>query len=517
MSGLGWFKTGKKASPSFSSSEPYRSSVDLEDFDADEGLAIGDEAFGADSIADGDSLADSVESGLSPIPQGSHHVDLLLPSQQVKKTMKLLKYSCKPDATEAMVLEAAMTVQKLANTTYSVKSDLGERGVCEALIMMLEKHKSNAEISLEILKAMHPMLLSDDQNKVRLAKLGGCKLTVELMLNHNDESALLETCCKLIVEFGNGKFARILEEDYRKQEERRELKSRSMKRRALTPGRIAAMSPAAAASAMKALEEADLRDQQDKEEKEAQLAESKTEETKRDRGSSFHRAESKKVHIAEQDAIWDNRLELCRVGVCEALTTLLHGLVKMPHSATMPQLSFTGRTLQAIFEDEDVAVAACNAIASLAANSTCARVFAKDGQISRSLCTLLLHAEHWQLVTASTWAMLNLCADSRSGNRERMGQAHAVEHLCKILADLTVRHADLEHIAGFDRLLEYSLWALLNTLINTPSNQSRVRVLEREELFEQLFHSPWVKPSAKDKLRQIVKLVTGQNAVAETK
>lgn len=494
--------------------------MDLEDFDADEGLAVDDDAFGVDSIADGDSLADSVESSLSPVPQGSNHVDLLLPSQQIKKTMKLLKYSCKADATEEMVLEAAITVQKLASTTYSVKSELGERGVCEALIMMLEKHKLNAEVSLEILKAMNPMLLSDDQNKVRLAKLGGCKLTVELMLNHNDDSTLLETCCKLIVEFGNGKFARILEEDYRKQEERRELKSRSMKRRALTPGRIAAMSPAAAASAMKALEEAeqrDLQEKEEKEEKEVHLAESKAEESKRDREKSFHRAESKKVQIAEQDDIWDNRLELCRVGVCEALTALLHGLVKMPHSATTPQLSFTGRTLQAIFEDEDVAVAACNAIASLAANSTCARVFAKDGQLSRSLCTLLLHAEHWHLVTAATWAMLNLCADSRSGNRERMGQAHAVEHLCKILADLTLRHADLEHIAGFDRLLEYSLWALLNTLIATPSNQSRVRVLEREGLFEQLFHSPWVKPSAKDKLRQIIKLVTGQDAVAEAK
>lgn len=511
MSGLGLFKTGK---PKNSHSEPraqYHSTISIEDFETS------DAELGNDDVGD-DEDGNSFSSSMSPVPQDIKK--LLLPSQQVKKTMKLLKYACMGDATLAKVTEAATTVHRLANTTYAVKSDLGERGVCEALVLMLEKHKANAEVALELAKAVNGMLVSDDVNKVRLAKLGACRLTIDLMKVHNDDAAILETCCKLIVEFGNGKFAQLLEDDFRKQEERREMKSRSMKRRALTPSRIAAMSPAAAASAVKALEEADAKDRAYKERamhaqeevkqeqlnQKAALPLSSISEKKFEARSESkrERSDAKKFEIPEQGAVWDNRLELCKVGACEALARLLQYLVKVPHNQSMLLSRAASTLLPSIFEDEDVVVAACGAIASLAAEPSCAKLFAKDGQISRSLSTLLLHMDRWPLVTASMWAMINLCADSRSGNRERLGP-YAIEHLCKLLTDLTARHEELAHIEGFHRLVEYTVWALLNMLIATPANQTRVRALDKEELVEELSNCAWAKAGVKDKLRQIVK------------
>ena len=503
MSGLGLFKNGKQGSISSSESLSFKASVKFEDMLADlkqdEVTAVDeDDDIGFENIGN-----DSVSSTHTPPPAFN---ELDMPADMVKNTMKLLKYAVKPGASENEVLSALYAIQKWANTTYAVRSDLGERGACEALALLFEKHVENEDIVVEVMKAISFMLLSDDENKVRMAKLGGCKLTIDAMKYHNEESNILELCCKLIVDFGNGKFVSMLEADFQKKEIERDLRSREMKRKTLSPDRIAAMTPKAAELARRALQE--LKEIEEEEnEKERETSTSFAADAKDSEGGEIQ------VSQYKQDLkMWDNRLELCNSGACEVLVTLLQHSVKLPTAEselkTTPSFySSSHVNLESIFEDEEVVIAACHAIASLAANSVCAKRFAQDMRLSRCLCALLGNTQHWSLMTAAAWAVLNLCADCKAGNKERLCNAGALQCLCNSLNELSVRHSEYLQTPGFHRLLEYLVWALLNIIVGCAHNQYVLQSLHREPLFVQLKTSLWTKVGLKDKLRQVLRLI----------
>ena len=541
MSGLGLIKLGRKASLQNTSidmsniGQSYRSGVT---YDAIEGATATDSKDGGDDdvgfeIVEDDTVTSAATNQLASVAESvqiSLNEDLLPAYDRIKKAMKLLKYACKEGSTTDAIMEAIAAVQRLANSTYAIRVQLGERGACEALTMLLEKNKEDADIVLEIIKAMSFMLLTDDENKVRLAKCGGCRLTIKAMKIHCEDPGVLEQCCKLMVDFGNGKFAAMLEAEYSRKEEERERRSRNQKRAVLTPSRIAKMTPSAAAAATKAMEELKITENLEREgESDAKSvgsasvsitgsdfkADSKTGPSAGNSVTSATAAATAATSTAatvtaevKQSAIWDNRLELCNVGACGVLSDILHNLVKMPTAIDSAVIN-----LAPIFEDEDVVVAACNAIASMAANPVCCAKFACDGQISRYLCTLLMHTRHWNLMTAAAWAIVNLCLDNKSGNRDRMGAAGAGENLCKGLAEFSLRQKDFVQVTGFDRLLEYFVWALLNVVISNTLNQQRVRALQEDEMLQQLADSACTKDGVKDKLRQVLKLVANPDAV----
>lgn len=521
MSGLGLFKKGKAATrPSFDASGSYQSSMNYDSLLTSTAEGDEDEDVGFENIDD-ESVEGSVNTlSSTPYVACEPGEELKLPQEYVKKAMKLLKQAVKNDATSELISESIALVTKLAGTTYAVKSELGERGVCEALVLLLERNKEDSDTSCEIMRAMREILLSDDENKVRLAKLGGCQMLVDCMQLHTEDPFVLEISCKLIVEFGNGKFANMMEAEFRRREQVRELKSRAMKRQTLTPNRIAAMAPSAAAAAKIALQELDLIEETEREMKQLGTAAETKQEPKPDNKldvKSILKTDSKDAReaakeVAEQGEIWDNRLELYRVGGCEALISLLRNLVKMPHA-----VDHNVTNLPSIFEDEDVVVAACYAIASLTANSVCARAFGRDPHLPKCLSTLLMHFKYWNLMTASAWAVINLCADSASGNRDKLGAAYCCESICRGLVDLTNKQADFVHVTGFDRLLEYYIWALLNLMINNTQNQHKVRMLEREALFQQLAEATWTKAGVKEKAGRVLKLLATPSAAAAAK
>jgi hypothetical protein len=494
MSGLGLFKTGKQADEKVATL-PYKSTVDYD--------ALGGEGDGAIEQDDGDEQYEEDASTATTsvhIPIEIEEVEF--PADKVKKTMKLLKYAVKPGASEVEKMAGITAIQKLANTTYAVRSELGERGVCEALCQLFESNVNDAGLVSEIIKAISFMLLSDDVNKVRASKLGGCRLTIETMRTHSEDASILELCCRLITDFGNGKFAAMTEAEFRRKEMQRDLRSREQKRKLLTAERIAAMSPTAAAAAKRAIEDLDEQESEEKsragEEKEASS-----------KGTNTPAGEH-----PQDEEVWDNRLELCNVGACEMLVSMLHNLITPKHSHTMSagehyplEHHRTGSVLTSIFEDEEVAVVACQAIASLAANSACARRFAKDGQLGKCLASLLTYFKYWNLMSASAWVVITLCADPKSGNKERLGVAGVGESLCEGLQELCDRYAEVGHINGFHKLVENYVWALLNLLIANQHNQFTLKSQDKDALFEQLLDARWVKQGIKEKVKTINKLL----------
>jgi hypothetical protein len=508
MSGLGLLKGGSRGGE-----KPcYRSSVD---FSSNKLGTSGDD--GPDDFD-----TDFVEDDSTTTMQSSQMVfeEVSMPADRVKGVMKELKYAVKSGASEGEVQSALASIQKLANTTYAVRSELGERGVCEGLFQLFERYIDNAEITADVLKALSCMLLSDDENKVRISKLGASKLIMEALRVHCEDPLVLELSCKLMVDLGNGKFVAMMEEDFKRKEVERDLRSRELKRQTLTPTRLANMSPTAAATARRALEELDAIEEMECESKLATARTNDTAESKHSRTEGGHDAKHRHSAVdtnecVQNEAIWDNRLDLCAVGACETLTALLHNRVVVapspaehhPHLQDLhfPSAHTASTLLPSIFEDEDVVSAACYAVASLAANPVCCRRFARDNHLAKCLSALLVHFKHWNLMTASAWAVVNLCADPKSGNKERLGSARAVENLSRGLAELAHHYAEYSAVAGFDRLLEYYVWALLNLVIACVHNKDTLRAQEREPLFEQLLDSRWPKPGVKQKVRQIMK------------
>lgn len=508
MSGLGLFKGGSR------SRDPpqFRTSFDFSSYVSD---TIEEDEETNEDFAENESTT-TMQSSIA-IPE-----EILMPEDRVKGVMKQLKYAVKTGASIEQVVDALVAIQKLANTTYGVRAELGERGVCEGVATLFERHLTNARIVTEVLKGLSFMLLSDNENKVRVSKLGVSKFTVEAMHVHAEDPDILELCCKLIVDLGNGKFVAMLEEDYRRKELERDLRSRAMKRSTLTPSRIANMSASAAATATKALEELKTLEEAAQDSKLATARSTATAESKHEsagtRGSPQDKEGAKPDDCTQNEAVWDNRLDLCAAGACEAVVALLSNLVVVALTPTEHRGSLQDhRTsssafsasslagLPSIFEDEDVVVAACQAVASLAANPVCCRRFAKDGRLARCLSTLLLHFKHWHLMGAAAWAMVVLCADSKAGNKERFGAARAADNLSRGLIELCTNHADYGQVPGFHRLLELYVWALLNLVIANAHNKETLRATERVPLLEQLLSAPWPKPGVKEKVRQILK------------
>jgi hypothetical protein len=78
----------------------------------------------------------------------------------------------------------------------------GSIGAGDALVILLDKCRDNADLVCEICKSMGVLMLNDDTNKVLIGRAGGCRLCVRMMRLHCEDPSVLEACCKLIVEFG---------------------------------------------------------------------------------------------------------------------------------------------------------------------------------------------------------------------------------------------------------------------------------------------------------------------------
>jgi hypothetical protein len=86
---------------------------------------------GVDGVEDEASLTQTVDSEsmyIEEIPKEAPPPPVMLVpfSEQVKPVMKLLKRACKRPGEEELVLEAVEAVRKLANTTFQVRTKLGE-------------------------------------------------------------------------------------------------------------------------------------------------------------------------------------------------------------------------------------------------------------------------------------------------------------------------------------------------------------------------------------------------------
>ena len=91
--------------------------------------------------------------------------------------------------------------------------------------------------------------------------------------------------------------------------------------------------------------------------------------------------------------------------------------------------------------------------------------------------------------------VITLCADPKSGNKDRLGVAGVGDSLCHGLQELCDRYSEVGHIDGFNRLIEYYVWALQNLLIANQHNQFTLKNQEKDPLFERLLEARWVKPA----------------------
>jgi len=175
---------------------------------------VQDESFGVDAVEAVEAVDEHEAFGVGDdtslqIDGGSAYTEPKEPpkmvvffSERVKPVMKSLKRACKYPAEEEAVLEAVVAVHELASTTYEVRSKLGSIGACDALVILLDKCRANAELVVQIFRAMGALMICNDTNTVKMGQLGGCRLCVRMMAVHSEDPSVLEACCKLLVEFG---------------------------------------------------------------------------------------------------------------------------------------------------------------------------------------------------------------------------------------------------------------------------------------------------------------------------
>eukprot|EP01039_Chlorochromonas_danica_P005725 gene5725-6309_t len=189
----------------------------------------------------------------------------------------------------------------------------------------------------------------------------------------------------------------------------------------------------------------------------------------------------------------DNRHVFGQAGACELLTGILHDLSARDGPLTE--------------ENIQTSIQACETIATLAANQENCVAFGEAG-IAKAVINILADRFPASRSIAALWVMIILCADTKSGNKERFTGRHACKQIVDFLYDIERAEKDYREGPLFPKLVDHLGWAMLNLIIGCPVNEKAIQSISyARQAIRAVLDLDGIKPGYKQKLMQAYKKV----------
>lgn len=397
---------------------------------------------------------------------------------QVKQSMKLLKLASQSgDAQESSdrTKAALLHLQRTAGASYLAKSKLGDRGACDLLLGLLKRHEEDALLVVHMCRSMCCLVDTDNENRISIVKAGLCELICRIMVIHPHDAQVVSAVCSVIADLCNEKLMHMIAVH-----ERHDLRSKSTSRTARRPATIKISIKSRVSNNC-----GDI-----------------SEDPPNGQAAAATAAVHKTIYrddCVQDPEVWDNRLEMCSSGVCECLASAFS--------------SYKSQRGEGTHRDDATLVlsGACSAIATLASNLQCAKVFGRNDVFARDLAELLLSSIHdWEMQLSVLWVIINLCNDSRAGSRDSLGEAGICENLHRCLTEYVRGEEQYLKRDKYVRLVEYCAWALLNAVLGCDSNRRRCQQLLSESWRSRLLSMAWMNATGRRKLEQLVRCLAGR-------
>ncbi len=200
----------------------------------------------------------------------------------------------------------------------------------------------------------------------------------------------------------------------------------------------------------------------------------------------------------------NNRLNLHRAGICTILHDHLKPVLTVHSTVTV---SMTGNHHH---QHEELIVMVCNTIAILAENDKVSKAMGEAG-----LCVLVTDilklTSFMDLVIAASWALIIMCSDNRSGNKQLFCAAGIVDILLKNLQEYRIKIPHYARIPEFFLLMERQCWCLVNLSVSCPHVVQDLKTNAHcKETLEFIIGSHMMKESARSKAKVVFKRVFQQ-------
>lgn len=391
-------------------------------------------------------------------PEGLNNDEYFLQENtpiEVLETIAVLDNALAQPDNEQLVLYAYEKIQRVCKHSYLCKAKLGASGACSKILALFNNEIINFRggVMTEALKTVSLLCLNEPKNKSILGSLGVCRSIVNAIRQNMNNVEIVRAGCTTMIDISNAKSVRAL---------------------------YAAVTRASYMKTAKA--------------------------RKSIREGSFVDPVSSSNELTEVP-FFDNKRSLGEAGACELLCDMFRQY--------SPDLENKVGILTVI----------CNCIACLSGdNLNCAKLCelglpvditmllrCNDGSF-QTTCSI-----HSVLSVAAIWVVINQCANAISGNKTAYGTAGAIPTIFSLMRrganciesevlDIdSVDDKDLfDEQKNYQRLVEYSAWAIINLAIICPENVVLLRNIPDAKIsLEEIMSNEGLKNGPKAKVTSL--------------
>lgn len=212
-----------------------------------------------------------------------------------------------------------------------------------------------------------------------------------------------------------------------------------------------------------------------------------------------------KVGLCEENWMTDNRQQLAHAGACKLLPLLLEPLCSHNNPHPHPRHMLRGLDI------DEVIVTIVKAIAILAEHDHNAQIFG-----SEKVCKMLphflstKHGHNYPRINAVLWAIIVLCSNPWSGNKQRFGLEGIIVIILDMLHEVMRSPLTYSKDKITRRYVEYLAWALEDLLLDCDGNIAMLRQITfAEVVVDNLMSSGSVPLGARQKLLKVKEAAYG--------
>lgn len=457
-----------------------------------------------DSVADDSTLG----GGYGDPPQEMSRTESA--QHQVETTIDLLDKAITAPQDLEVLYRALDAVRYTANYRYFMQRELRLNGACERLVTIFENHVKTVSACADICNTITALVMNDNECKVHMGMLGFCEKLEYALKMHSRNADFLEHCCTLVENSCNSRLTDI-----------EEIKRNRVPSKFLSehPSPKKKKPPTDSATTISTASTTNIKQQQ----KAPPL-----------------------VYI-------DNKNAYGQAGMCASLTDVLNYMVLSNGAEIMiveaevaleaseggrrrrgmSEVSAAPSVCDSIVSGESrtgsasgvsksgggpaahLIVLVCNTIAFLAGNSENSKRFQEAGVDIPLLGILNLTGEANKVLSVSRglnptgvgalWAIINLCADNTTGNKEKFGPP-ACRLILSNIVHYDTKQSKLAHSPLFHKLMEHLYWALINLVHFSPKNLSAVQAYPNcREILQSAVSSKVLSAAAIAKAKELMR------------
>lgn len=365
------------------------------------------------------------------------------------EAMELLRHACTMEISKNAAKRALDLVLELCKARFHTKERLGESGAAEYLCFLFERWRDDNTLIILICKTVSEFMVNETDNKILMGMQGLAKQVVHALKAHHHSGSEASNYWLVI-------------------------KSCCQVIIDMSNSRLNGLLAAHLKDAVNPL-------------------------------NPLKSICPSKVGLGEENWLMDNRQQLAHAGACKLLPLLLEPLCTHNNPHSHPQHMLRGLDI------DEVIIVIVKAIATLAEHDQSAKIFGEE-KVCKMLPHLLStkHGHHYSRINAVLWAVIVLCSDPGSGNKQRFGLEGVVAIILDMLHEVMRSPVAYSKDKMMRRYVEYLAWALEDLLLDCDGNIAMLRQITfAEVVVDNLMSSGSVPLGARQKLLKVKETAYG--------